>query len=363
MDVSVKLWLEGGHTWCFCCDEDDPVLLRLVSALPGANLGADVPEDGLIQIDTRTGERFFVSRASLLSVAIDGLEAPSSARSDPQRNASVCVAPRQRGRLYYANLGQRGRLGNQLFQIAGTIGLAHANNMQPVFPEWEYEGEFEKSLARASLSDECLPTYHEESFCYAPIKFTSSHIIDGYFQSEKYFHQVRNDIITQFEPNRQNALEVDRLFLRYGCPDCALHVRRGDYTNNDLFVDLTSTLYYERGLSQFGGSAKILVLSDDPEWCRRRFCDRRLVFADRSSEVIDLFLFAHCPANIIANSSFSWWGAWLNCNANPVVFAPDRWFAGEFADKAQPFRSFPQYRGFHEIQHLLPAEWTKLSCG
>ena len=116
-----------------------------------------------------------------------------------------------------------------------------------------------------------------------------------------------------------------------------------EVTTPITIYSLTSlvTLYYERGLSQFGGSAKILVVSDDPEWCRTKFCDRRLVFADRSSDVIDLFLFARCPANIIANSSFSWWGAWLNCNSNPVVFAPDQWFAGEFADKSAAISVVP----------------------
>ena len=70
MDVQVKLWLQGGHVWEFCCDEDDPIIFGLVSALPGADLGGNLPADGLIQVETRTGERVFLARSSLVSVDV-----------------------------------------------------------------------------------------------------------------------------------------------------------------------------------------------------------------------------------------------------------------------------------------------------
>ena len=70
MDVQVKLWLHGGHVWEFCCDEDDPLIFGLVSGLPGADLGGNLPRDGLIQIETRTGERLFLARSSLVSVDV-----------------------------------------------------------------------------------------------------------------------------------------------------------------------------------------------------------------------------------------------------------------------------------------------------
>jgi hypothetical protein len=70
MDVQVKLWLQGGHVWEFCCDEDDPIVFGLVSALPGVDSGANLPPNGLIQIETRTGERLFLTSSSLVSVDI-----------------------------------------------------------------------------------------------------------------------------------------------------------------------------------------------------------------------------------------------------------------------------------------------------
>ena len=70
MDVQVKVSLQGGHVWEFCCAEDDPIILGLVSALPGADLGGNLPPDGLIQLETRTGERVFLGRSSLVSVNV-----------------------------------------------------------------------------------------------------------------------------------------------------------------------------------------------------------------------------------------------------------------------------------------------------
>jgi hypothetical protein len=70
MDVQVKLWLQGGHVWEFCCDEADPIIFGLVSALPGADVGGNLPHDGLIQLETRTGERVFLARSSVVSVNV-----------------------------------------------------------------------------------------------------------------------------------------------------------------------------------------------------------------------------------------------------------------------------------------------------
>lgn len=271
-------------------------------------------------------------------------------------------------RLYYANLGKRGRLGNQLFQIASTIGIAHANDMDAVFPEWAYGSAFENRLRSASVADEKLPIYREDTFAYKPLVFSTSHIIDGFFQSALYFQKCVDEIRAQFTLHRYYRSAVDRLLRLYGYPDCSMHIRRGDYVGNARFCDLSTTYYYDQALSQLGSHSRILVFSDDPDWCQKRFCDKRMAFAEPTSDLLDLFLFSRCGVNIIANSSYSWWGAWLNCHAKPKVFAPERWFAGESADRAQPFRStsttsclIPSYEGFHDTGDLVPASWIQLS--
>jgi hypothetical protein len=276
---------------------------------------------------------------------------------------SADLASGRSRRLYFANLGKRGRFGNQLFQIASTMGIARANGLNPVFPRWAYANAFERRLPRGSLLDEYLPSCEEKSFFYDPIELTSSHKIDGYFQSEKYFRDDRDEIAAMFTPVAQVYGEVERLFHLYGEPNCSMHVRRGDYVGHDSYFDLSHSSYYDRALHRFDRSANILVISDDPDWCRTRFLDRRLQFADRTDDVVGLFLLSRCPANVIANSSYSWWGAWLNRHPEPIVFAPERWFAGEFSDPAQPFETSGfSYRGFHDTRDLIPDRWQKLRC-
>jgi hypothetical protein len=75
VDVSIRLLLKGGHHWEFVCDEDDPMVFGLVSALPGAKLDTSLPADGLIQVEARNGQRFFLSRASLVALTISRLPA------------------------------------------------------------------------------------------------------------------------------------------------------------------------------------------------------------------------------------------------------------------------------------------------
>jgi hypothetical protein len=82
-DVRIKVFLQGGHLWEFSCDQDDPILFGLLSALPGANLDANLPADGLIQVESRTGERLFLSRSSLVSVEVVHPPASSASPSKP----------------------------------------------------------------------------------------------------------------------------------------------------------------------------------------------------------------------------------------------------------------------------------------
>lgn len=139
--------------------------------------------------------------------------------------------------------------------------------------------------------------------------------IDFYFQDEYYFKEHENAIRTLFSS---------------GIPELndyiAIHVRRGDYVGNAFYVDLTDTDYYQRAMQQFR-HGKFLVFSDDIEWCRDQeiFKDCEFFFED---EIADMNMMAACKGQIIANSSFSWWGAWLSPRyPENKVIAPKQWFS------------------------------------
>jgi hypothetical protein len=117
----------------------------------------------------------------------------------------------------------------------------------------------------------------------------------------------------------------------------AVHVRRGDYVNLKTATDFHGVLsvnYYRDAMKLVSAKhpdVQFFVFSDDLKWCRENFnIDLPLTFVDNHSAYssADLFLMKYCHHNIIANSSYSWWGAWLNQNPNKMVIAPDKWFAG-----------------------------------
>jgi hypothetical protein len=111
-------------------------------------------------------------------------------------------------------------------------------------------------------------------------------------------------------------------------PFVAMHVRRGDYVKHAGFVQLWDTDYYDRAMAMFPGM-RFLVVSDDIEWCRQRFVGPQFEFPSGTTEIEDLNLMASCHHNIIANSSFSWWAAYLNPNPNKIVVYPKAWHADQ----------------------------------
>lgn len=109
-----------------------------------------------------------------------------------------------------------------------------------------------------------------------------------------------------------------------------MHIRRGDYV---LYPDHHPTCnidYYKNAIKIINDSSetrkKILIFSDDKEWCRNNFIGDEYIISENDNPYIDLYLMTLCDHHIIANSSFSWWGAWLNYNANKIVVAPSQWF-------------------------------------
>lgn len=125
-------------------------------------------------------------------------------------------------------------------------------------------------------------------------------------------------------------------------PYVAVHVRRGDYTNNTFYVDLTQTDYYEKALDMFPHSKFLVFCADrqqgsddqtDMEWCKEwfkeKFPSKHFEFWQGENEIEDMNMMASCSSQIIANSSFSAWAGFLNPNPSKIVVAPKKWFADE----------------------------------
>jgi hypothetical protein len=137
-------------------------------------------------------------------------------------------------------------------------------------------------------------------------------IPDVWLQDPKYFGEWPDELRSFFghelKPNPR--------------PEVGVHVRRGDYLWQPMFVSLSETDYYERAMALFPDE-KFLIFSDDPDWCRIKWPQHQVMSGQ--TELQDLNMMANCKSNIIANSSFSWWAAYLNTNPSKRVIYPKQW--------------------------------------
>lgn len=220
-------------------------------------------------------------------------------------------------------LGGGGRLGNMLFGIASTIGIARFNNQEYYFDSWQYADSFEKKLPNIQND---LPTQkiNEKKFSFDQYYFPSGDNYDlvGYFQSYKYFENVSFEILDYFTFTNKvkNSTHEKNPFVPFN--NVAIHVRRGDYLNLSDYHTVLPMSYYNEAMSYFDNK-RFIIFSDDMQWCRENFKGDKFLFAN-GNEVEDLYLMSMCESHIIANSSFSWWGAYLAGSKD--VFAPKNWF-------------------------------------
>jgi len=161
--------------------------------------------------------------------------------------------------------------------------------------------------------------------------------LEGYWQTEKYFNEIASVLREEFkvktEPSSRNREWADRIA---GCESVSLHVRRADYVSNNQTQSLHGTCdmgYYREAVAQMAKSVRnphIFVFADDPVWAAEhvRFDFPTFYVADNNAETNyeDFRLMSLCSHNIIANSTFSWWGAWMNPNPKKRVVAPRQWF-------------------------------------
>lgn len=177
---------------------------------------------------------------------------------------------------------------------------------------------------------------------------------DGYWQSEKYFigaeEQIREDFLFKLPMQHENIELAKKIFQ---VEAVSLHVRRGDYASNPQNVathGLCSIEYYQAAIAHITEQVKnpyFFIFSDDISWVKNNLkLDFSHEYVDQNhgkESFNDMRLMSLCKHNIIANSSFSWWGAWLNSNIEKIVIAPKKWFAND-----------------RITQDLIPENWVRL---
>ncbi len=251
----------------------------------------------------------------------------------------------------YSTLGENGRLGNQMFQYATLFSKAKSGGCKFAVPDLAFENgklfRYELLNTFSNLSADIVTresiqdimsqqrgVYREPSFVYDQnFHLISSHVdLFGYFQSEMYFKDCRSDIINEFSFDQK--VKASALMMLQECRKaypkvCSLHIRRGDYLNlSDYHTNLDVNYYnpaIQHIMSLTQGNVSFLVFSDDIEWAKTFIQDRtRVVFSESKDHSVDMCAMSLCDYHIIANSSFSWWGAWLS--NSECTLAPSQWF-------------------------------------
>ena len=164
-------------------------------------------------------------------------------------------------------------------------------------------------------------------------------LFEGYFQTEKYFADIRDQVreaftFRNFTP-AQNVLDAQAQMEN--CTAVSVHIRRGDYLlpkHKHLYEGICDELYYEKAIALMKEkypAARFFVFSNDPEWVKVHYSGPEYVVVEGNDEdagYADMYLMSKCDHHIIANSSFSWWGAWLNPAQDKTVTAPKKWLNG-----------------------------------
>lgn len=254
--------------------------------------------------------------------------------------------------ISFNNLGNLGRLANQMFQYASLKGIAKNRGFDFCIPPEKYFGQYDELVrhdkfnlysvfdidSKNNLEILQNPTLQEKTHCFDEKLFRScpdNVNLFGYYQSSKYFDHIKDEIKLDFTFSKEVRETCSEMYdsINNGKKVVAVHIRRTDYTYNPNHPT-QPTSYYEKALKLFDKNDQVLVFSDDTEWCQQQdiFSDDNILISEDNDVDMDLCLMSMCDYHIIANSSFSWWGAWLGDSER--IVAPKDWFGGDCSKKS-----------------------------
>ena len=250
----------------------------------------------------------------------------------------------------------QGGLGNQMFQIATTYAYAQKFNFIPKFDftkcitvhqgfsSTKYKDTLFKNLISFDYTTTHFINYFKEPHhSFNEIPYYDDHLfLEGYFQSEKYFKKYKKELQELFYLDYTKIL-----FFLESLPKnkdiTSIHIRRGDYLKFPGIHDICSLEYYKNAMDIMVDN-NFIIVSDDMDWCRENIKGENIYYSPFTDEIEDLLLISSCKNKIIANSSFSWWGAYLSDITSKVI-APKKWFG---------------VSGPKEQNDIIPSSWIKI---
>lgn len=273
----------------------------------------------------------------------------------------LALTPVLEATSYVEGVFSGGRLGNQFFQIANALSVAFDNDAAAVFPSfvgqdmYDIPVNWEKVFFRLSRKPAPVKlkfVYAENKhYIYSPVPYKPNMKLQGYFQSHKFFEHNKDKILPYFEASKgiKNYLERKYHDLLQHPHTVAIHMRAyklEDATIHRLFATYGAS-YVENAAALFDETALFVVFSDNIAWAKKELQNfsRPHLFIEGETHYHDLYLMSFLKHQIISNSSFSWWGAYLNKNPSKIVIAPPIWF--------QPASKLSN-------DYIIPESWIKL---
>lgn len=251
----------------------------------------------------------------------------------------------QEPKFVTANLA--GGLGNLLFEIANAYSfglkhklkckfdLNHSLPMQGTKIHNYYDNIFKK-IQFSNFDKYNLKNINQKRFEYDDYTYDGGNIcFNGHFQSYKFFEEHEAEVRELFKCSTETKQYIQNKYRKFlNKRTVSIHVRRGDYVPQPENYILLDKAYYDKAFSVVSNKIDvILVFSDDIKWCKENFIGDNFIFVENEKDYIDLYLMSMCNHNIISNSSFSWWGAWLNQYKEKVVIAPKKWYGPNKDDR------------------------------
>lgn len=270
----------------------------------------------------------------------------------------------------------KGGLGNQMFQYALYRKLQSTKNNVVADLSWYKEYEIDFALKKAfplvvldiHEAEEAAEKYRkshkkrnllckilqkiypelrykmeerEEGTFQSKVLNYKRGILEGYWQTSKYWDDISDKIVQEYSFAKVNDIRASELLeLISNNNSVSVHIRRGDYLapeNQELFGNICIKEYYEKAMSYIQKKvpdARFVFFSNDPQWVRDEFKEENAIYTDdylnkEMPDWYDMYLMSQCKHHIIANSTFSWWGAYLGKNDNKIVIAPSKWINGK----------------------------------
>lgn len=232
-----------------------------------------------------------------------------------------------------------GGLGNQMFQIAKALSEGYENNIEVFFKPVSYipmhgnqPSKYLNNIFRNVVFknfDVSTERIYEQTWAYKKIDVMYFRPVEyyGYFQSSKNFGHHSEKIKEVFKPTEEFIENIKTKYPQaFEKNSTSIHVRRGDYLTIQDILPVVDKTYIDKCVGEIENIGPILIFSNDKEWVRNNLNYKNSIIIDGLEDYKELWLMSLCQNNILSNSSFSWWGSYLNKNRNKKTFVPSIWF-------------------------------------